>query len=391
MLTASNISSKAWVGSPVPRKEDEALLTGQARFIDDLSPVAGIRFVAILRSPHAHARMSRIEVSRAMALPGVLRRRDRRGGRRTDRPVPSVVKRASHYYPIAIDRVRYVGEPVAVVVADSRYIAEDACDLIEVEYEAAAGRAATSQRRWRRTPPCFTIRPARTSINRRSFRYGDPERAFAEADRVFDLSYSYPRYASTPMETFGVIAHFEHAPDRFTVWSNFQGPFVLQPLMAGALRVPGNRLRLITPTEQRRQFRHQAGGALLYRAARRGKPQELVCRSNGSKTGPSISRLLLPRAIAAARSPRRSSNDGKLIGLRFENVANMGAYIRPPEPASLYRMHAASNGCYDVRQHRDRQRTGRHQSHAGRAQSRLWRPAILFCARAHHGDRRARA
>ena len=79
------------------------------------------------------------------------------------------------------------------------------------------------------------------------FRYGDPERAFAEADQVFELSYSYPRYGSTPMETFGVIAHFEPAPERFTVWSNFQGPFVLQPLMAGALKVPGNRLRLITP------------------------------------------------------------------------------------------------------------------------------------------------
>ena len=84
-------------------------------------------------------------------------------------------------------------------------------------------------------------------MSRRSFRYGDPETAFAEAARVFELSYSYPRYASTPMETFGVIAHFERAPDRFTVWSNFQGPFVLQPLMAGALRVPGHRLRLITP------------------------------------------------------------------------------------------------------------------------------------------------
>src|SRR5260370_16589484 len=84
-------------------------------------------------------------------------------------------------------------------------------------------------------------------VNRRSFRYGDPDKAFSEADRVFDLSYSYPRYASTPMETFGVIAHFERAPDRFKVWSNFQGPFVIQPLMAGALRVPGNKLRLITP------------------------------------------------------------------------------------------------------------------------------------------------
>ena len=66
---------------------------------------------------------------------------------------------------------------------------------------------------------------------------------------MVEFAYTYPRYASTPMETFGVIAQFEQAPDRFTVWSNFQGPFVLQPLMAGALKVAGNRLRLITPPE----------------------------------------------------------------------------------------------------------------------------------------------
>src|SRR5271154_6057412 len=104
LLTANGIFSKGWVGSPVPRKEDEALLTGQARFIDDLSPVAGIRFVAILRSPYAHARIGRIEFSRAMALPGV---RDIVTGKDVAAligPLPSVVKSAVDYYPIAIDR-----------------------------------------------------------------------------------------------------------------------------------------------------------------------------------------------------------------------------------------------------------------------------------------------
>src|SRR5262245_4757519 len=91
-------------------------------------------------------------------------------------------------------------------------------------------------------------------ISRRSFRYGNPDAAFAAADRVFEFSYSFPRHTSTPMETFGVIAHFERAPDRYTVWSNFQVPFVVQPLIAGALRVPGHRLRLITPPRSRRSF-----------------------------------------------------------------------------------------------------------------------------------------
>ena len=346
LLTANGISPKGWVGSPVPRKEDEALLTGQARFIDDLSPVAGIRFVAILRSPYAHARIGRIDISRAMTLPGV---RDIVTGKDVAAligPIPSVVKSAVDYYPIAIDRARYVGEPVAVVVADSRYISEDACDLIDVEYEvlpAVADIASATEL----DAIVLHEKAGSNVINRRSFRYGDPDKAFAEADRVFDLSYTYPRYASTPMETFGVIANFERAPDRYTVWSNFQGPFVIQPLMADALRVPGNRLRLITPPS--------SGGSFGVKQAVLSYIVLLAAVSR--KTGVPV-KWIEDRAehlaAASASSDRMGSiaaafrNDGKLIGLRLRNVANMGAYIRAPEPASLYRMHAASNGCYDV-------------------------------------------
>ena len=346
LLTASDVSSKAWVGSPVPRKEDQALLTGQARFIDDLSPLAGIRFVAILRSPHAHARIVGIETSRALALPGV---RDVVTGRDVAAligPVPSVVKSAVNYYPIAIDRARYVGEPVAVVVADSRYLAEDACDLIDVEYEvlpAVADIASATAA----NAILLHEKAGSNIINRRSFRYGNPDKAFAEADRIFNLSYSYPRYASTPIETFGVIANFERAPDRFTVWSNFQGPFVIQPLMAAALRVPGNRLRLITPPNSGGSFGIKQAVlsyiVLLAAVSRKtGVPVKWIEDRAEHLTAASASSDRIGSIAAAFRS------DGKLIGLRFANVANMGAYIRPPEPASLYRMHAASNGCYDL-------------------------------------------
>src|SRR5882724_1991569 len=275
--------SKRWVGSAVARKEDQALLTGQARFIDDLSPIPGIRFAAILRSPHPHARIGRIDLARARDLPGVRGIVTGKDVSDLIGPVPSVVKAPLAYYPIAIDRVRYVGEPVAVVIADTRYIAEDACDLIGVEYEvlpaASDLRSATA-----RDAPVIHERVGSNIISRRSFSYGNPDAAFAVADRVFEFSYSYPRYASTPMETFGVIAQFERAPDRYTVWSNFQGPFVVQPLMASALRVPGHRLRLFSPPS----------------AARR------ACPSSGSKIAPSTSRPRPPRAIAWERSRRRS-------------------------------------------------------------------------------------
>src|SRR5262249_27850540 len=115
-------------------------------------------------------------------------------------PMPSVVKGPLAYYPIAIEKTRYVGEPVAVVVADTRYIAEDACDLIDVEYEVLP--AVTDLRRAsKRDAPLIHENVGSNVISRRSFSYGNPDAAFAAADRIFEFSYSFPRYASTPMET----------------------------------------------------------------------------------------------------------------------------------------------------------------------------------------------
>jgi 2-furoyl-CoA dehydrogenase large subunit len=346
LLETTGTVLQRWVGSPVARKEDQALLTGQARFIDDLSPIPGMRFAAILRSPHPHARIGRIDLARAAGLPGVRGIVTGKDVAALIGPVPSVVKAPLAYYPIAIDRARYVGEPVAVVVADTRYIAEDACDLIDVEYEVLPAvsdlRNATAH-----DAPVIHDKVGSNVISRRSFNYGNPDAAFAAADRVFEFSYSYPRYASTPMETFGVIAHFERAPDRYTVWSNFQGPFVVQPLMAGALRVPGHRLRLITPPS--------SGGSFGIKQAILSYIVLLAAVSR--KTGMPV-KWIEDRAehlaASSASSDRLGSiaaaftKDGELTGLRFKNIANMGAHVRPPEPASLYRMHAASNGCYKV-------------------------------------------
>lgn len=338
--------TQTWIGARAPRKEDEALLTGRARFIDDLSPLPGLRYAAILRSPHPHAKIKKIDVSRARALRGVW---DVSTGEEIAQligPVPSVVKAPIFYYPIAIDRVRFVGEPVAVVVADSRYIAEDACDLIEVEYEPLPA-AADIESAMAPGAPLLHEKAGSNVVNQRTFRYGDPEVAFASADRVFEFDYTYPRYASTPMETFGVIANFERAPDRFTVWSNFQGPFVIQPLMANALKIPGHRLRLITPPSSGGSFGIKQAVltyiVLLAAVSRKaGVPVKWIEDRAEHLTAASASSDRVGTVSAAFKK------DGELTALRFKNIANMGAFIRPPEPASLYRMHAASNGCYRV-------------------------------------------
>jgi 2-furoyl-CoA dehydrogenase large subunit len=315
--------------------------------MDDLSPVAGLRFAAVLRSPHPHAKIGRVDTARAEALRGV--RGIVTGRQIADLigPVPSVVKAPISFYPIGIDRVRYVGEPVAVVVADTRYIAEDACDLIDVEYDILPAVADVG-RALRPDAPLLHEAAGSNIINRRHFRYGNPDAAFAAADVVVDFDYTYPRYTSTPMETYGVIAQFEQSPDRYTVWSNFQGPFVIQPLMAGALRVPSSRLRLLTPPSSGGSFgikQAVLSYVVLMAAVSRatGYPVKWIEDRAEHLTAASASSDRVGSLSAAF------SKDGDLTGLRFKNIANMGAYIRPPEPASLYRMHAASNSCYTVR------------------------------------------
>ena len=132
---ATRLGSAAWVGQSIERREDAALLTGAGRFADDLGTRPGTLHAAFLRSPHAHARIKSIDVSRAEAHDGVRCVLVGADVRSWARPFVVGVKQPMEHWCIAVDKVRYVGEPVAVVVAQDRYIAEDALDLIEVDYE----------------------------------------------------------------------------------------------------------------------------------------------------------------------------------------------------------------------------------------------------------------
>ena len=340
-------SDAPWVGRSVPRLEDAALLSGHGTFIDDMAPVPGIRHVAILRSPHPHARILGIDASGALDMGGVVGVLTGAELAAELDPLASAVRAPIAYHPVAVDKARYVGEPVAVVAAIDRYVAEDALERIEVDYEplpavvdpvTALGDDA----------PLLHEAVGGNQVHHRTFRYGDPDRAFAEADTVVDLSWRYPRQAATPIETYGAIAHFKSAPERYTVWSNFQGPFILQPLMARALRVPGNRLRLVAAPCSGGSFGVKQGlypYIVLLAAASRllGAPLKWI---EDRSEHLSASSAASDRADAVEAAFDR---DGRLTGLRYRNLMNAGAYIRAPEPAALYRMHAASNGCYAVR------------------------------------------
>ncbi len=340
-------AAQRWVGAALPRKEDEALLTGSARFIDDLEPVAGLRHAAILRSPHPHARVRSIETRRAEELRGVIGVVTGAQIAQVAGIIPSVVRSKMRFQVCATTKVRYCGEPVAVVVAEDRYVAEDALELIEVDYEPLPGVAHLDDA-LRPDAPLLFEEAGSNVAQHRSFKYGDPDGAFARADRTFRHAYRFPRSIATPMETYGVIAQFEPHPDRYTIWSNFQGPFVLQPLMAGALNVPGNRLRIVTPPNSGGSFGiKQAVYAYMVLLA-------AVSRLVGVPVKWTEDRLehLMASSSATDRTGEVEaafSHDGELLGLRYRNVVNLGAYIRAPEPASVYRMHSTSNGAYRVR------------------------------------------
>lgn len=340
-------TQESWIGQSIPRKEDPPLLTGAARYMDDLSPVEGIRYAAILRSPHGHAEILKIDVSAAQAMPGVIGVVTGEDVAGLSQPIANLFGLKMTFYPCARDRVRYYGEPVAVVVADNRYIAEDALDAIEIEYRPLQAVVDPEESAAAGAPLLHEALDGNV-VHTRSFRYGEPEAIFAKATHLTSIKTRYPRVASTPIETFGVVAHFERAPDRYTVWSNFQGPFTMYPLMCAALKVPSTRLRLISPPASGGSFGiKQAIYPYIVLLA-------VVSRKLGVPVKWTEDRLehLAASSCASERVVEMTgafSRDGKLEAVAIKQLENVGAYLRPPEPAGLYRFHATLGGPYDVR------------------------------------------
>ena len=181
------------------RVEDAALLTGRGRFADDVGERPGTAHAAVLRSPHAHAEIVSLDAAAALSMPGVVTVLTGEDVVAWSRPFIAGVKQPMRHYALAVDRVRYAGEPVAVVVARDRYGAEDALERIEVEYRelapvvdpvAAAALGA----------PLLHRDVGSNVVSDRHFHYGDPDTAFANAAHRVAISVCYPRNACTPIE-----------------------------------------------------------------------------------------------------------------------------------------------------------------------------------------------
>jgi 2-furoyl-CoA dehydrogenase large subunit len=334
------------LGAAVARKEDPALLAGRGRFADDLPVAAGTLHAHVVRSPHAHARIVRINTAEALAREGVWAVVTGEEARRLSDPFLIALKVPVDQWSLAVERVRYVGEPVALVVAESRYVAEDAAELVTVDYEPLE---AVLDPRVARSPSAPLLHPqaAGNEISVRKFSYGDAAGAFARADARIALTCEYPRSSFTPMECYVVVAEHRPSDDSYDVLANFQGPFSTHPVMARALRVPGSKLRLRIPPD--------SGGSFGIKLS--VFPYIVLAAIAARITGRPVKWVedRLEHLVAASSGPNRITqieaavtSDGRILALRLDQLEDYGAYLRAPMPGPLYRMHGALTGAYDI-------------------------------------------
>ena len=327
------------IGARVPRREDAALLTGRGRFIDDIER-AHQAHAWIVRSPHAHARILSIDAKDAAATPGViavfthgdleadgvaaLSEPNRVTGRNGEKTI-----NVAHPL-LARDRVMHVGDPVAMVVARTRRIAEDAAENVGVDYEeldvVVDGRAALDTN----APQLWPSAPGNVALDWEGGDAGAAGDAFSRAAHVTRLDITNNRVVIAPMETRGVIAEYEPRDGRYTVWTPSQGVGPLLAPLARSLGVAESRVRVITD---------DVGGAFgikippypeqvltAWAARRLGRPVKWIAERSESFLSDGQGRDHVTEAEFALDAA------GRFLAVRARTVSNMGAYSTAAAP-----------------------------------------------------------
>src|SRR5919198_5295769 len=247
-----------YFGAAVKRREDPRFLRGEGRFVDDVT-LPGLRHAAFLRSPHAHARITAVRTEAAAAMPGVVRVFTFADLARWMKPLPlfgapppglaAAIRfdlRQAPQLPLCRDRTRYVGEIVAMVVADSRARAEDAAERIEVEWEplppATDMRAAAEA-------GAPLVHPEWSTNVAVAFTHaiGDTAAAFAAAEVTLEETFTIQRYVGMPLEGRGVVAAWDRRDGTLTTWNSTQVSHFVQHGLAGVLELPPHKIRVIAP------------------------------------------------------------------------------------------------------------------------------------------------
>ncbi len=236
------------LGSSVLRKEDQRLVTGRGRYVDDLR-APGMLHAVFVRSPHAHARVERIDPGPACAAAGVVAVFTAADLPECARPIPPSIPGPASFraapHPVFADPVvRYSGEVVAVVLAEELYLAVDAAAAVAVEYTPLPAAGTVEAALAEAAPRVFESWPDNVA-GLSSARVGDPERAFATAQVIVEARLRLARVAGSPIEPRGILAVPEGPDGRFTVWTQSQTPYGLRAAIAGVLGLPEEWVRLI--------------------------------------------------------------------------------------------------------------------------------------------------
>ncbi len=333
------------------RKEDYGLITGQVRFVDDLRPLKGrpqALYMAVVRSLYAHAGIEHIRLDAALALPGVVAAFEGSelvNDMRTLDYVPLPGLKNTERRPLAVDKVRYVGDPVAVVLADSRYIAMDALEQVEVDYaplqavidpEAALAKDAPLLYEEFGSNIAFT-----TQLNG-----GDVEAAFDNADRIIRLRVVNQRLAPSSIEPRVCMFDYDPASGVLSAWMSSQAIFRARDMLAAFLNLDSDHIRI---------HNAEVGGAFGAKNALSG--EEIIAAKLAIRYERPIKWIEGRSENLQAQTQGRGwvnnieaavRNDGQLLGLRVRSIADLGAFHFGVSAMIAQRMPSFLSGPYQV-------------------------------------------
>jgi carbon-monoxide dehydrogenase large subunit len=325
-----------FVGSSVPRVEDQRLLTGRGRFVDDVQ-LARTVHATFVRSPMPHARIVGIDTAAALAIEGVHAVYTGADMQRLSRPLTTAMAammRWPEFYALTTDRVRHVGDLVAMVVADDRYIAEDAAELIDVEYEALTPVATYEHALDPDRPALFEDIGTNVLMHEGPVAFGDVEGAFADADRVITASLSQHRVAMVPMETRGGVADYDLGTGDLTYHAAIQMPHGLRESLAAVLDHPLDRVRVLCAdiggSFGLKGFVMREYICIAVAAKELGRPVKWIEDRNEHLVASGHAREETIDAEVAVL------DDGTVLGIKAKLLMDAGSYPTLPTPCAVY-------------------------------------------------------
>lgn len=333
------------VGKRLPKIEALRLVKGRGGYTDDME-MADQQYASFLFSPYAHARILKVDISRALKMPGVSLVLTGKEIKELTKPMTSraATKSPTSHYLLAVDKVRYMGEPLAAVVASSKYLAQDAVEAIEVDYEALPAITSIEAALEKDAPLIYPELGTNEMITDR-FEFGDVKKAFEEADKVVKERIKIQRYASTPLETFVVNAFYDHNREELTVYATDQQPGRTVSSVEATVGIPSSRIHLIVPP---------VGGAFGYKLAIWQYVALVSLMSKITKKPvkwvqtrtESLYAFHRPRGFMDAELALRK--DGKVLGMKLVDWQADGNW---PYVAALYSLIKFANmsGTYEIR------------------------------------------